>query len=78
MQPLLAWFHDAKRANWTSPGELKLVYRNASVVANNRVVFNIKGNDYRLVVAIHYDCGIIFIRVVGTHPEYDRVDVTTV
>ena len=77
-QPLLAWYHDAKRADWKSPDDLKRVYRNASVVANNRVVFNIKGNDYRLVVAIHYAYGIIYMRFVGTHQEFDRIDAATI
>jgi len=77
-EPLLAWYHDAKRADWESPDDIKRVYRNASIVANNRVVFNIKGNDYRLVVAIHYKTGIIFVRFVGTHSEYDKIDVTTI
>ena len=78
MPPLLAWYADAKRADWKSPAEIKRVYRNASVLANNRVVFNIKGNDYRLVVAVQYDFGIIYIRFVGTHAEYDRIDSTTI
>ncbi|MGD0536824.1 MAG: type II toxin-antitoxin system HigB family toxin [Verrucomicrobiota bacterium] len=77
-QPLLAWFRDAKRADWRSPADLKRIYRNASVVANNRVVFNIKGNAYRLVVAIHYGYGIVYVRFVGTHVDYDRINVTTV
>lgn len=78
MQPLLAWYADAKRADWKSPVEIKRVYRNASVLANSRVVFNIKGNDYRLVVAVHYDLGIIYVRFVGAHAEYDRIDSTTI
>ena len=77
-EPLLAWFHDARHAAWISPADLKRIYRNASVIANNRVVFNIKGNDYRLVVAIRYDYGILYVRFVGTHQEYDRIDATTI
>jgi mRNA interferase HigB len=77
-QPLLAWFRDAKRADWKSPSDIKRVYRNASVVGHNRVVFNIKGNEYRLVVAIQYAYGIIYVRFVGTHAEYDQIDVTTI
>jgi len=77
-QPLLAWYDDAKRAQWRTPTDIKRVYRNASVLPNNRVVFNIKGNTYRVVVAIHYDFGIVFIRFIGTHAEYDRVDATTI
>ncbi len=77
-QALQAWYADAKRANWTSPTAIKREYRNASIVADNRVVFNIKGNRYRLVVAIQYQFGIVYIRFVGTHSEYDRIDVTSI
>ena len=77
-QPLKAWFHDVVRMNWQSPNDVKQIYANASILANNRVVFNIKGNDYRLIVHVRYDIGIIFIRFIGTHAEYDRVDATTI
>lgn len=75
---LKAWYHEAAHANWTNPADIKATHRNVSIIANNRVVFNIKGNRYRLIVAIRYDIGIIFIRFVGTHAEYDRVDAETV
>ena len=77
-QPLRAWYHEAARAQWETPGEIKSVYRNASIVSNNRVVFNIKGNDYRLVEAIRYDLQIVFIRFIGSHTEYDKIDATTI
>ena len=77
-QPLQAWYSDAKHALWKSPSDIKAVYRNASFVGKDRVVFNIKGNEYRVVVAIQYDHGIVFIRFVGTHREYDHIDVATV
>ena len=77
-QALQAWYADAKRATWKTPTALKNVYRNASIIANNRVVFNIKGNRYRLVVAITYEYGIVYIRFVGTHREYDRIDAATI
>jgi mRNA interferase HigB len=77
-QALQAWYADVKHANWKSPTDIKSIYRNASFVANNRVVFNIKGNRYRLVVSIQYDYGIVYIRFVGTHQEYDQIDVTRV
>ena len=67
-----------QQADWKSPANIKATYRNASVIANNRVVFNIKGNRYRVIVAIHYQCGIVFIRFVGTHAEYDQVDAAIV
>jgi mRNA interferase HigB len=77
-QPLQAWYEDARYALWQSPADIKAVYRNASIIANNRVVFNIKGNDYRLIVAVNYRLGIVYIRFVGNHKEYDRIDATTV
>lgn len=77
-QPLQAWYEDAKHALWQSPMDIKAIYRNASIVANNRVVFNIKGNDYRLIVAVNYRFGIAYIRFIGTHTEYDRVDATLI
>lgn len=77
-QSLQAWYADVKESRWKSPSDIKSVYRNASFVGNNRVVFNIKGNTYRLVVAIQYQFGIVYIRFVGTHEEYDRIDAATV
>ncbi len=75
---LEAWYADVKRAEWRTPTDIKTVYRNASFVAKNRVVFNIKGNHYRLIVVIQYKHGIVYIRFVGTHKEYDRVDATKI
>jgi mRNA interferase HigB len=75
---LLAWYREAEAADWDSPAEVKAQYRNASVVANNRVVFNIKGNDYRLVVKINYKFRVIYIRAICTHEEYDEIDVEKV
>ena len=76
-QQLKAWHAKTKLASWASPSGIKNDYRNASFVANNRVVFNIKGNKYRLVAAVNYDFGIIYIRFVGTHKEYDKIDVVS-
>ncbi|MGP1382146.1 MAG: type II toxin-antitoxin system HigB family toxin [Thainema sp.] len=75
---LKTWYYDASHADWKSPTDVKAVYGSASIIANNRVVFNIKGNTYRLIVAIRYDIGIIFIRFIGTHAEYDKVDAETI
>jgi len=72
--PLRAWFADASRAAWKTPADIKAAHRNASFVGSNHVVFNIKGNDYRLVVAVHYNRGMMYIRFVGTHKEYDAID----
>ncbi len=76
--PLRAWYAEASRADWKKPAEIKAAYRNASFLPGNRVIFNIKGNDYRLVVAVHYNRGMMFIRFVGTHAEYDRIDASTI
>ena len=77
-QPLKAWHAKAKLAEWKISNDIKNDYRNASFVANNRIIFNIKGNTYRLVVAINYDFGIIYIRFVGNHKDYDKIDTTTI
>ena len=77
-QSLLAWYYDVKHANWQSPADIKEVYRNASFLAHNRVVFNIKGNKYRLITAVQYDFGIVFIRFIGTHKQYDTIDAKNV
>ncbi len=72
--PLDTWYHAVKRANWKSWADIKDQYRSASVLKNRRVVFNISGNKYRLVVLINYDAGIVYIRFVGTHKEYNKVN----
>jgi mRNA interferase HigB len=77
-QPLQAWYDDARRAQWHAPADIKNVYHNASFLTNNRVIFNIKGNHYRPVVVVQYAHGILYIRFVGTHREYDRIDATTI
>ena len=76
--PLMAWYALASRSQWKSPSDIKEAYRNASFTANNRVVFNIKGNDYRLVVLVRYDKGLLFVKFVGTHAQYDKIDASTV
>ena len=76
--PLRSWYAEAVRAEWKTPADIKAVFRNASFLADNRVVFNIKGNDFRLVVAVHYNRGMMFIRFVGTHREYDKIDATAI
>ncbi|MBI3621722.1 MAG: type II toxin-antitoxin system HigB family toxin [Nitrospirae bacterium] len=77
-QPLRAWYYDVKHADGRSPAQIKAVYRNASFAGRNRVVFNIKGNQYRLVVAVQYDFRIVFIRFIGTHKAYDTIDASTI
>ncbi|MFZ4594474.1 MAG: type II toxin-antitoxin system HigB family toxin [Verrucomicrobiaceae bacterium] len=77
-QPLKAWFAEASAANWKSFQDIKKSYRSADVLPGNRVVFDIKGNRYRLVVKIHYNTSLVFIRFVGTHADYDRINATTI
>ena len=77
-QPLKSWVDEAKKAAWMQPAEIKEQYRSASILKNRRVVFNIKGNDYRLIVAVAYRFQAIYIKFIGTHTEYDRVDAATV
>ena len=76
--PLRAWYAEASRANWANPADIKAAHRDASFIGNKRVIFNIRGNDYRLVVALHYDKRRMFIRFVGTHSEYDKIDAATI
>lgn len=75
---LKAWYEEAKKAQWKTPADIKAQYANASFIANNRVVFNIKGNDYRLIVAVAYKMQYVFIKFVGTHKQYDAIDAATV
>ncbi len=75
---LRAWFHEAAGASWQNSAELKSKYGSASIVSSERVVFNICGNKYRLVVRVNYASGAVFILFVGTHREYDKIDVGAV
>lgn len=77
-EPLKAWVHEARQADWNSPEKLKQLYPSASIIDCNRVVFNIKGNNYRLIAMINYDYGIMYIRFIGTHAEYDQIDASTI
>lgn len=77
-QALLAWHSEAAKAVWKTPQDIKAHHASASFVGKNRVVFNIKGNDYRLIVAVAYRLGVVYIKFVGTHAEYDKVDAATV
>ena len=75
---LEAWLEDVHRADWKRPTDLQSIYGDDVVLPDDRAVFNIKGNAYRLVVHIHYKSNIVFIRFIGTHAEYDKVDATKV
>ena len=73
-QSLKAWFYEIKKEQWDSPHDIKIKYKNVSIIQNNRAIFNIKGNKYRLIVAIQYKFKIVFIRFIGTHKEYDKIN----
>lgn len=73
-QPLRAWYSEVSKADWKKPSDITKHYRTASILVNNRAVFNIKGNDYRLIVTINYAYKIVYIRFVGTHKEYDKIN----
>lgn len=77
-QYLKTWHETAKRSNWKSPNEVKETYINASILKDNRVVFNIKGNSYRLIVKFNYVRQWAFIRFIGTHAEYTKIDADTI
>jgi mRNA interferase HigB len=73
-----AWFDEARRANWRGMADLKRQYRSASIIDAERVVFNIKGNDYRLIVAADFEKAAIWIKWIGSHRDYDRIDARTI
>ncbi|HMM52408.1 MAG TPA: type II toxin-antitoxin system HigB family toxin [Burkholderiaceae bacterium] len=77
-QSLKSWADEVQKANWNQPADLENQYRSASILKNRRVVFNIKGNDYRLVVSVAYRYRAIYVKFVGTHAEYDTIDAETV
>lgn len=77
-QPLKAWVDEARKARWTQPTDIKNNYRSASILKNRRVVFNIKGNTYRLVASVAYRFGAVYIKFIGTHEQYDAIDAETV
>ena len=75
---LEAWFHEAVAAQWNSPADIKVRFPSADVLPGNRIVFNIKGNSFRLIVKIHYNTAIVFIRHVGTHADYDKINAENI
>ena len=77
-QSLLAWIDEAKKADWKSPAEIKEKFRSASILKGGRVVFNICGNKYRLILKFDYEKGIGFVRFLGTHKEYDEINAEEV
>ncbi|RZK47868.1 MAG: type II toxin-antitoxin system HigB family toxin [Pedobacter sp.] len=77
-QQLKSWYREAETATWQNPNEIKNDYPSASIIGDNRVVFNIKGNNYRLIVKINYDYQMTWIRFIGTHAEYDKIDANKI
>jgi len=77
-EQLKAWYNEAKKSHWSSPNALKLEFPSASILLGNRVVFNIKGNTYRMVVKINYKIGLVWIRFIGTHDDYDKINAETI
>lgn len=77
-QHLKTWYETALYSDWKNPNEVKQTYGNASILKNNRIVFNIKGNDYRLIAKFNFERQWIFIRFLGTHEEYDKIDANTI
>lgn len=77
-EPALAWYRHTLNADWSSPADVKQDFGNASILKDGRVVFNIAGNKYRLVVWINYDYRVVYIRFIGTHAQYDRIDSQTI
>jgi len=75
---LECWFAEVKNAEWLIPADIKKKYGSADILKDNRVVFDIKGNDYRIVVKIAYQAKIVYIRFVGTHKEYDKINAETI
>jgi mRNA interferase HigB len=75
---LKVWYHETENAHWQTPDDIKRAHASASFLKENRVVFNIKGNHYRLIVRINYDYGIMWIRFIGTHAEYDKINANTI
>lgn len=77
-EPTLAWYRHTLAADWNAPADVKQGFRNASILKDGRVVFNIAGNKYRLVVWINYVYRVVYIRFIGTHAQYDKIDVQTI
>lgn len=77
-QTLKAWAHEVRSAQWQQPSDIKQMYRSASVLKNRRAIFNIKGGSYRLIVAIAFKYGIVYIKFIGTHDDYNKVNAETV
>jgi mRNA interferase HigB len=76
--PLMAWYRQVRRADWATPADVKRAIGNASILNDGRAVFNIAGNKYRIVVWINYPYRVVYVRFIGTHRQYDKIDAQTV
>jgi len=76
--PTLAWYREVLKADWSSPGDVKRQFGSASILQDGRVVFNIAGNKYRIVAWINYPYRVLYVRFIGTHAQYDRIDAQTI
>lgn len=77
-QVILAWCDEVKKARWRQPADIKAQYASASILKNRRVVFNLKGNEYRLIVAVACNVGFVYVKFIGTHAQYDAVDANSI
>ena len=77
-QQLKSWYNEAEIATWKTPNDIKRDYPSASILENNRIVFNIKGNNYRLIIKLNYHYQMVWIRFIGTHAQYDKIDAATI
>jgi len=77
-EPLLAWYRQVRRADWATPADVKRAIGNASILNDGRAVFNIAGNKYRIVVWINYPYRVVYVRFIGTHRQYDKIDAQAV
>ena len=75
---LYSWHQEASKSDWKNPNDIKKEYPSASIITGNRIVFNIKGNSYRLIVKVNYEYQMVWIRFIGTHSEYDKIDATKI
>lgn len=77
-EPILAWYQHAKNADWKTPADIKRDFKNASILQDGRVVFNIGGNKYRLIVWINYPYQVVYVRFIGTHAQYDEINAQNI
>ena len=77
-EQLKSWFQETSKCNWTNPNYVKDEFPNARLIPNNRVIFNIKGSQYRLIVRVNYKYQMVYVRFIGTHEEYDKIDPTKI